>query len=242
MLWHLTCVYLGWWLCTVLVLHEDVTERLLQPLVHVSKSHDLLGVGGGEWQKRLFPKRKGFLVACDKQDAVSEGRDDIAVNLQMQIKCQTLDRSALSYFLRRWNCLTGQSSSKSFWLTSRGTRRNLLFDMNSSIICFFIPLAWRKQKKSKMLDARLMQLLQCRDNSDSEKKAGLVSAALQFPATRTYLYNVSRLVSVLFEDEHGWSIGVNIELFLQIGRLWQSLVHVAKLQVVLISKGCQLQR
>lgn len=142
-------MYLRWWLCTVLVLHEDVTERLLQPLVHVSKSHDLLGVGGGEWQKRLFPKRKSFLVACDKQDAVSEGRDDIAVNLQMQIKCQTLDRSGLSYFLRRWNCLTGQSSSKSFWLTSRGTRRNLLFDMNSSIICFFIPLAWRKQKRAK---------------------------------------------------------------------------------------------
>lgn len=54
-----------------------------------------------------------------------------------------------SYFLRLWNCLTGQSSSKSFWLTSRGARRNLLFDINSSIICFFIPFACRDGKKTK---------------------------------------------------------------------------------------------
>lgn len=57
-----------------------------------------------------------------------------------------------------------------------------------------------------------------------------------------YLYNVGRLVNVLFEDQHSWSISVNIELFLQIGSLREALVHIAKLQVVLISKSCQLWR
>lgn len=47
----------------------------------------------------------------------------------------------MSYFLRLWNCLTGHSSSKSCWLTRRGTCRNLLFETNSSMICRFIPLA-----------------------------------------------------------------------------------------------------
>lgn len=40
-----------------------------------------------------------------------------------------------------------------------------------------------------------------------------------FPASVIYLYNVSRVVSVLFEDQHGRSVGVNVELFLQIGGL-----------------------
>lgn len=47
---------------------------------------------------------------------------------------------------------------------------------------------------------------------------GLLSS-LQLPAAVMYLYDVSRLVSVLFEDQHGWSVSINIELFLQIGTL-----------------------
>lgn len=65
---------------------------------------------------------------------------------------------------------------------------------------------------------------------------------LKLPAAVIYLYNVSGLVYVLFEDQHGWSVSVNIELFLQIGGLRKALVHIAKLQVVLISKRCQLWR
>ncbi len=57
-----------------------------------------------------------------------------------------------------------------------------------------------------------------------------------------YLYDVGRLVNVLFEDQHGWSVSVNIELFLQIGGLCKALVHIAKLQVVLVGKSCQLWR
>lgn len=42
---------------------------------------------------------------------------------------------------------------------------------------------------------------------------------LELPAAVIYLYNVSRLVDVLFEDQHGGSVSVNIELFLQTGGL-----------------------
>ena len=34
-----------------------------------------------------------------------------------------------------------------------------------------------------------------------------------------HLYNVSRLLSALLEHQHGWSISVDVELFLQIGSL-----------------------
>lgn len=58
----------------------------------------------------------------------------------------------ITHFLRRWNCFTGHSSSNTFWLASRGASKNLLLDMNSSIIAFFIPLAWENngegQKRS----------------------------------------------------------------------------------------------
>lgn len=60
-------------------------------------------------------------------------------------------------------------------------------------------------------------------------------------AAALHLYYVCRLVSVLFEDQHSRSVGVDVELFLQIGRLRQALVHVSKLQVVLVGKGCELQ-
>lgn len=65
---------------------------------------------------------------------------------------------------------------------------------------------------------------------------------LKLPASVIYLDNVCGLVNVLFEDQHGWSVRVNIKLFLQIGGLCKALVHIAKLQVVLISKRCQLWR
>lgn len=63
----------------------------------------------------------------------------------------------------------------------------------------------------------------------------------QLLAAVLHLYYVCRLVSILFEDQHGRSIGVDVELFLQIGRLWQALVYVSKLQVILVGKGCELQ-
>lgn len=63
----------------------------------------------------------------------------------------------------------------------------------------------------------------------------------QLLAAVMHLYNVCRLVSVLFEDQHCRSVGIDVELFLQIGRLRQALVHVSKLQVVLVGKGCKLQ-
>lgn len=69
---------LCWGLCTVLFLHENVPKRLLSTFVHVSKPHDLLGVGGGEKEKLPVPKRKGLLVTREQQDAVSEGRGDVA--------------------------------------------------------------------------------------------------------------------------------------------------------------------
>lgn len=57
-----------------------------------------------------------------------------------------------------------------------------------------------------------------------------------------YLDYVSRLVSALLEDQHGRSVGVDVELLLQVDRLRQALVHVTKLQVVLVGEGCELQR
>lgn len=65
---------------------------------------------------------------------------------------------------------------------------------------------------------------------------------LQLPPAVIYLDDVSRLFSVFFEDQHRWGITVNIEFFLQVGRFGKALVHIAKLQVVSISKSCQLQR
>lgn len=57
-----------------------------------------------------------------------------------------------------------------------------------------------------------------------------------------YLDDVGRLVSALFEDQHGGSVGVDVELLLQVDRLSQALVHVAKLQVVLVGEGRELHR
>lgn len=57
-----------------------------------------------------------------------------------------------------------------------------------------------------------------------------------------HLDDISRLVSALFEDQHGWSVGVDVELLLQVDRLRQALVHVAKLQVVFVGEGRELQR
>lgn len=56
-----------------------------------------------------------------------------------------------------------------------------------------------------------------------------------------YLDYVCRLVSALFEDQHGRSVGVDVELLLQVDRLRQALVHVAKLQVVFVGESCELQ-
>lgn len=56
-----------------------------------------------------------------------------------------------------------------------------------------------------------------------------------------YLDYVRRLVSALFEDQHGRSVGVDVELLLQVDRLRQALVHVAKLQVVFVGESCELQ-
>lgn len=65
---------------------------------------------------------------------------------------------------------------------------------------------------------------------------------LHLPPTVIYLDDVSRLFSVFFEDQNRWGITVNIEFFLQVGRFGKALVHVAKLQVVSVSKSCQLRR
>lgn len=65
---------------------------------------------------------------------------------------------------------------------------------------------------------------------------------LQLPPAVIYLDDVGRLFSVFFEDQHCWGITVNIEFFLQVGRFGKALVHIAKLQVVSISKSCQLRR
>lgn len=53
-----------------------------------------------------------------------------------------------------------------------------------------------------------------------------------------YLYDISRLVGVLLEDQHGRRVSVNVKPFLQFSRLRQALVHITKLQVVLVSKRC----
>ena len=57
-----------------------------------------------------------------------------------------------------------------------------------------------------------------------------------------YLYDVRWLVYILFKDQHGGGIGVDVELFQQIGRVWDALVNVAELQVVFVGKCCQLWR
>lgn len=57
-----------------------------------------------------------------------------------------------------------------------------------------------------------------------------------------HLDYVGRLVGALFEDQHGRRVGVDVELLLQVDRLHQALVHVAKLQVVLVGEGGELKR
>lgn len=59
---------------------------------------------------------------------------------------------------------------------------------------------------------------------------------------KIYLYDVGRFIRVLLEDEHGWSVSVDVVLLEQVGRLGQTLVHVAKLHIVLIGKRSQLWR
>lgn len=65
---------------------------------------------------------------------------------------------------------------------------------------------------------------------------------LQLPPTVIDLDDISRLFSVFLEDQHRWGITVYIEFLLQVGSFGKALVHIAKLQVVSISKSCQLQR
>lgn len=56
------------------------------------------------------------------------------------------------------------------------------------------------------------------------------------------LYNVGRFIRVLLEDEHGRSVRVDVVLLEQVSRLRQTLIHVAKLHIVFISKRGQLWR
>lgn len=65
---------------------------------------------------------------------------------------------------------------------------------------------------------------------------------LQLPPAGIYLDDVSRLFSVFFENGHGWGVTVNVEFFLQVGSFRKALVHIAELQVVSVSKSCQLRR
>lgn len=44
-------------------------------------------------------------------------------------------------------------------------------------------------------------------------------SALMLTVAVMYLNNISWFVCVLFEDQHGWCITVDIELFLQTGSL-----------------------
>lgn len=65
---------------------------------------------------------------------------------------------------------------------------------------------------------------------------------LRLPPAVIDLDDISRLFSVFLEDQHRWGITVYIEFLLQVGSFGKALVHIAKLQVVSISKSCQLQR
>lgn len=98
----------------------------------------------------------------------------------------------------------------------------MLFAMNSSIICFFMPLACREQTRPHK-----------RDDTPSSSPA---------PAVLIYLNDISRFLGIFFEDQHCRCVTVNIEFFLEVGSLGEALVHIAKLQVVSIGKSCQLWR
>lgn len=102
----------------------------------------------------------------------------------------------VSYFLRRWNCLTGHSSSKSCWLTSRGTCRNLLLETNSSTIWRFIPLACKVDVVKEQENVKRQK----KDFSyDTEQKMFVVSYC--FSAGSTWMmstgFSVSSLKSIM---------------------------------------------
>lgn len=65
---------------------------------------------------------------------------------------------------------------------------------------------------------------------------------LRLPPAGIDLDDIGRLFRVFLEDQHRWGITVYVEFLLQVGRFGKALVHIAKLQVVSISKSCQLQR
>ncbi len=56
-----------------------------------------------------------------------------------------------------------------------------------------------------------------------------------------HLYNISRFVWVLFEQEHGGSICVDVKLLHDFGGLSQAHVHIAKPYIVFIGKRGELR-
>lgn len=130
-------------------MEQRLTQGLLIKLVDICKPQHLFFVSWCKVQEGLIACTKVLVIACDQQHTVSVEKlvsfKTITGHFRLYMMSNTSSRKMLcligSYFLRWWNCLTGHSSSKSCWLTSLGTWRNLLLETNSSMIWRVIPLA-----------------------------------------------------------------------------------------------------
>lgn len=130
---------------------QSLTQRLLIKLVDICKPQHLFSVSWCKVQEGLIACTKVLVISCDQQHTVSVEKlvsftvKTIQGQFWLYRMLNASSRKMLclirSYFLRWWNCLTGHSSSKRCWLTSRGTWRNLFFETNSSMIWCVIPLA-----------------------------------------------------------------------------------------------------
>ena len=174
---------------------------------------------------------------------------------------------AFTYFLRRWNCLTGHSSSNSCWFTSRGTRRNLLLETNSSMICRFIPRAWGREAGEEdgavvregwyCLLILILYFLQLPFWSKATEQVGPKTPTgrpqtlgfeyrtFQLGVTGLslggYLDDVGRLLRILLEQQHGGGVGVDVVPPQERGVVLLALVHVPEAHVVPEGERCQLQ-
>lgn len=120
-----------------------------------------------------------------------------------------------------------------------------LFDGTELIEQLLIDQPWNEQKfvvRHELINYLLLHSFGLQRGEQNHIKKALLVPTLSLPPAVIYLDDVSRLFSVFFEDQHRWGITVNIEFFLQVGSFGKALVHIAKLQVVSISKSCQLRR
>lgn len=94
--------------------------------------------------------------------------------------------------------------------------------------------SWIQNESSKLHNCEQSELLTGQTSTLSNQ------CGLQKSREQVYLYNICRLLNVLFKDKHGWCISVYVEFSQQVSCLRKTLIHISKLHIVLIGKCCKL--